>query len=252
MKRSIGTCVALVLGVLLTWSARARHAEGAQGQDEVEGARIVLTRFDVNDTTLDIDFQITNDADHEIWVCDDMSGDFEVYLAEDDQTLVLRRRLDVETDASWPEPPLGHYTRLGPGEHSTESLSLPLPAAPKIIFFPELGQGTHARRVALEIGFYDESLPQLIRAILGEAEKFSAHVTAGNYSIIKRYFPGVLLREFFGSVASWNDRHEDQISHGTLLLPYIHQPRLGEEVLRAEINGVHILYKTPAWETSGQ
>jgi hypothetical protein len=80
---------------------------------------ITLTNFDVNDTILELEYKIKNNTDHDVWICDSVSTEtrwpwkFEVYLAEDVQTLVIRKRLDILPEVIWAAPPkYGRYVRL--------------------------------------------------------------------------------------------------------------------------------------------
>jgi hypothetical protein len=63
---------------------------------------IIITKFQVNDQALELGLKIINDTDHDIWICDSVNTDgvrdFEVFMAEDNQTLVVRRRFDLNPD----------------------------------------------------------------------------------------------------------------------------------------------------------
>jgi len=253
MDRMIRLVVVLPLFVLLIWCPRAPCPDNLEGNVETPGAKIVLTKFEVTDTSLDFSFQITNVSNHNIWICDWIgtkpTRPFEVYLAADEQTLVIRRRFDIATTWEFVEQPGCVYVRLAPGEDRTESLSLALPVEPYGVFVEneELGRGQRATRLVLEIGFYDRDLPTVIYAILAQAEKFTGEVISPHGYILQRYFPGLLIKKHFESFSLFNDTHQKEISNGWLGFGYMYEPRLGEQVLRLEVNGVHIPTKVANW-----
>jgi len=238
------------LCLLLTWCAQAQCPDLANGQNEAPGVKMTLTKFEVSDTTLELGFEITNDSDHNIWICNYISkADFEAYFAEGKPTLVIRRRFDVPSAWWYNEPPSGGYTRLRPGEDRTESLSLALPVDPQVVFIHDVGQGLDATSLVLEIGFYDRDLPALIYGILREAAKFTGDVPlVGNY-LLDNYFRGLLVNEYLGPLSSFHERHDQQISDGWLVFGYMRGTRLGEQVLQLALDGVHIPCKAPDWLT---
>jgi len=119
---------------------------------------IALTKLDVNDTNLKLSYKIKNNTDHNVWICDDVSVrttvDFEVYLSEDEQSLLIRRRLDVPTAWVWTINPCGRYVILPSGQERTESVSFPVPIDPQRVFATKLATSERARRLVLEIGYY--------------------------------------------------------------------------------------------------
>ena len=247
MDRSVSLVLVLPLCFLLIWCS-----DGVQGKNEAPGAKVILTKFEITDTTLDLGFQIRNGSNHDVWICHDIAGNlrthFEAYLAKDEQTFLIRRRFDIATTYQFNEPPIGVYVRLGPGEERPESLSFALPVEARLVFAEdkELGLGEYATRLVLEIGFYDEDLPGLIRGILTEADKFTGEITLDNPYIIERYFPGLLVKRYFGSLSSFDQWHTET-SKGRLAICYMRDYRLGEQVLHLEVNGLHIPYKVPDW-----
>jgi hypothetical protein len=155
-------------------------------QNDVDAVTIALTRLDVNDIAVDVNDQtlelrwtIRNDSNQDIWVCNDVGWDqkpfeillayddfqaYEEFLAEGDQTLVMRRRLDVQVygmPAVWPEHT---FVRLRAGEKSTESFSLSLPVRPYRLFFQRpMKRGiTYLQRLVFEIGYHTKDLPRVV------------------------------------------------------------------------------------------
>lgn len=241
MKRTITLILALCLILTLTlWISLVRCPEAAHGQDggdlpdqnDVGPIMIALTRLDVNDLIIDVNDQtldvndqtlelrwkIRNDSDQDVWICSgvgwvaygDPTGlDYEAYFDED-QTFVIRRRLDVPTLVVyyiWPE---GLYVRLRTGEELTESLLLTLPVRPCRMFITppdptKLGSLYVARRLVLEVGYHTKDLAQMIF-------------------------------DFEGST-------EDPNGYEEAIVPYLSSLNEGENVLRITVDGVHIPYE---------
>ncbi len=63
---------------------------------------ITITKLNINDTKLELCYEIKNNSQQEIWICDSVSEEynFEVFLDEDGQTLIVRKRLEVPTPIS--------------------------------------------------------------------------------------------------------------------------------------------------------
>lgn len=183
MNKPITLILALSLILTLTaWISLVRCPEAAHGQDsedlpdknDVETVMIALTRLDVNDQTPDVNdralklrWRIMNDFEHDIWICIEIpvygtGYDEEVYLDDDNETLVIRRRTDVPTYVMWMFQPVSTYIRLRAGEDWTETLLLTLPVHSARLFkpkFPERGI-KYARRLIVEIGYYTKDLPR--------------------------------------------------------------------------------------------
>ncbi len=184
-----------VLSAMFPQSARGQDGNDVADQNDVDSVIIALTRLDVNDIILDVNDQIPdvndqtedpngetlnieeptlelrwkikNNSDHDVWICDSVGfieDEFEVYLGEDDQTLLIHRRLDVPSLIIyyiWPE---GWYTRLRAGEEQAKSLSINLPVHHHWMFMPRLEkQGViYAQRLIVEIGYHTKNLAQMI------------------------------------------------------------------------------------------
>jgi len=242
-------CITIIT-FLAPFTLAAGFAEGAgEPNDPNQGAvTIELTKLDVNDTTLELHYKIKNNTDHDVWICDSVNirstFNFEVYLAEDDQTLVIRKRLDVPSRAIWRIIPAGSYIILRQGEDRTESLSLNLPVQSRILYSSQgRTQVTrNARCLALEIGFYDEDLPALIRSIIIEADKFSGTFDA-DWAIKKEYFRGLQVRGCLGGLNSFYEINKDPYSEGQVVINYSYQAFTGEKVLRIEVDNVSIPYE---------
>ncbi len=244
MKKFIVLIMAITVCVLLAGRAQADSVEDPNNKER-KNVTIELTKLDVNDTTLELGWKIKNNTDHDVWICDSIGSEinFEVYMAEDNRTLVIRRRLDVPSHYGWRSPPSGRYVRLHPGEIRPESLLLNLPVQFRFVYASRGTKVTKcARYIALEIGFYDEDLPALIRSILQEAEKFSGTVSDIDVAIFKDYFRGLWVRERFGSLKFFDAINKDPYSEGWVEFYYPYQALTGEKILRILVDGVSIPY----------
>ena len=251
--------IALVVGVLLVMfpqSSYGQDGEDVTDQNDVDTVIIALTRLDVNDTKLELSYKIKNNTDHDVWICDNVSiytkRDFEVYLSEDEQSLLIRRRLDVPTTLSLAACPYGRYVLLHPGQERTESVSLEVPVAPRRVFASAQATSDHARRLVLEIGFYNEDLPGMIRDILEIAEKLNC-VRLESYfeneyttALYMRYFKGIwIAHQLFGGLSQF-EKYTYKEGSEEIEIPYTWQEFNGEQVLRIKVDGVHIPYDANA------
>lgn len=216
---------------------------------EIKDVAIILTNLNVNDTTLDLSYKIKNNTDHYIWICDSLNiihgVDFEVYMAEDEQTLMVRRRLDVPTEVYFPAVPIGRYIRISPGQERTESLSLALPVHARRYFETEQVIADNAKRVAVEIGFYNEDLPMTIRSILELAEKLNCAVLdTGDYhtAVFQRFFKGLWIEKHFGGLQGF-ERHTYKEGDEQIPISYTWQRFISEQILRVEVDNLSIPYK---------
>jgi hypothetical protein len=247
MNKPVSLILVSILFVLLSRCTQAEALNDLDSEKEIS-MTIALTKLDVNDQSLELSSKIKNASDHEVWICDrvDFGHRFEVYMAKDDQTLMIRRRFAVPTVLLYYIPPEGQYVRLRPDEERTESLSLMVPVQQDLVFSVGVGTAKYATRVVLEVGFYDEDLPELIRSILEGAEKLGGATTnIGDYdtSLIARYFEGVLIADYFGGLSGFEEYYFKDSSE-QLRIPYMHQVLGSEQVLSITIDGVSIPYGT--------
>jgi hypothetical protein len=243
MKKLIILFMSLFFFALLVQFSRADDIDNIKEA----AVTIVLTKFDVNDINLELAWKIKNDTDHDVWVCDTVRTPrpkFDVFLSADLKTLQIRRSLDVQTSRIWRYgPPTGRYVRLLPGEDLTESLVLNLPVESSFVYATKSTEVTkYASCIALEIGYYDEDLPALVRSIIQEAEKFSSTFNA-NFTIKIDYFRGLVVKTIFGSLEDFDSLNKDPYNDGNVLIPYSEQALTGEKVLQIYIDGVSIPYQ---------
>jgi len=239
-----------VLSVMFPHSSCGQDVEDVTDQNDLDSVIIALTHMDVNDTNFELSYKIKNNTDHDVWICDDVSvmtaTDFEVYLSEDEQSLLIRRRHDVPTNAYFVALPVGRYVLLRSGQEWSESLSLDVPIGPTHLFASGLATSDHARRLVLEIGFYNEDLPGMIRDILEMAEKMNcASLEPGEYTrdFFIRYFKGIWIAEMLGGLSHFEEYMYNEGSE-EIKIPYFRYSRqnFNEQVLRIEVDGVYIPY----------
>ncbi|MDI6450231.1 hypothetical protein [Anaerobaca lacustris] len=206
------------------------------------GVTIELTKLEMTDSFLDVVYKISNSSDHDIWVCSEISSvPFEVFLACDMQTLLIRKRLDIPSDVVWRTPPAaGTYICLSPGGEQIESLRTSLPVTPRFFYAAaDTRVEKTVGRVAVEVGFYDHDLPALIRSIFEVADKFDLDARYLHPDIQKLYFRGLSVRR---ALVEFDLLNIDPYGEGRVRIDYSYQALTGEKVLRMEITGVAIPY----------
>ena len=211
-----------------------------------------LTHFEITDTNLELAWNIKNNTDHDVWICDTINAynpsykQFEVYMPEDEQTLLIRRRLDVPTVLVWAVHPQGRYVLLRSGQEQNESLSLDVPVKHQHGFSSGRTMSDHARRLVLEIGFYNEDLPGMIRDIIEIEEKLNCvQLQPVEYEnpLFIYFFKGIWIAHKFYAGLSNFDEHVYQEGNEEITIPYTWQNLGSEQVLRIEVDGVHIPYE---------
>ena len=250
MSRTICLMLAFTLCIFFPRCAQAGSGDDPNNVEE-KVVTIELTKLDVNDTNLELSYKIKNNTDHDVWICDSVSTEtrwpqnFEVYLAEDAQTLVIRKRLDILPEVVWAAPPkYGRYVRLQPGQEYTDSLSRALPVRPVRVYIDERANAEFASRLVIEIGFYNEDVLERIRSIIEVAERFhcaSVEFTDFESDIMRRYFKGLLIKGLFGGLPHFDEVYTDT-NVSELLIGATYQ-LIGEQVLQIEVDGVHIPYE---------
>ena len=218
--------IVLMVGVLSVMCQKAAFGDVSANEQDA-AVTMTITKLQVNDQTLELSWKIVNSSDHDVWICDSVGFGhrFEVYMATDDKTLMIRKRFEVPTAILYYVLPDGGYVRLRPDEERTESMSLTMPVQQDFVFTVGVGTAKRATRLILEVGFYDEDLPGLIRSILEEAEKIAVptpNLDDHTISIIARYFEGLLIARYFGGLAGFEEYYYKEPSE-QLRMPYMHQ-----------------------------
>jgi hypothetical protein len=251
MNRS--TIMTMIVFLCLIPSMVARAKTEAQSSSDYKAPTIDVTKLDITDKSLKLNYEVRNDSKQDIWICEDITVsqhdfDFEVYLTEDGHTLLIRRRFDVEAVGSFPyAPPHGRYVRLSPGQIRTESLLLLVPVYPRRVFhWGTKPNGTvNAKRLAIEIGYYNGDMPGMIFSMLEEAEKPS------DRRQVYKFFPDdpipyspPTIEDMFGGLWYFNHKSEHfRDRDEEIVIPWTGWIRLGEKVSRIVIDGQQIPYE---------
>jgi len=203
---------------------------------------IIPKALNVGNKFFELQYEIRNGSDKDIWICNEVDIDnschFEAYLAEDRQTLMLRRRLDVPIVGILREQPRGLYMRLRAGQSQTESLLLSLPVRPIPVFTfrGRTNDTVYVKRLTLEIGYYRGDLPAMVLRLLEGEEDAIREGRNNNLSS---------LRPYFGGVSDFNAANED-LNFGNrdehIVIPWSDQILKGERLLQLGLDGFRIPY----------
>jgi hypothetical protein len=225
----------------------------AKSRDNIAGPTIAVTKLDVTKKDVKLSWEIKNDSRRDIWVLaglDRSEITTSVFMAEDNQTLLVRRRLDLPARperASFPTCD-GRYIRLRPGGTQAESVSLAVPVHCE----PGIGVGgrkfrglEHASRLRIEIGYYAGNMPAMVRRSLEEDQK-NPHIVP----CVDPSYPNTITG-WFGGLRGFNRLNELlRWRDDELLIPYTSQAFTGEQVLRATAGHQDIPYEEKIdWST---
>jgi len=170
MYRYTVSILTLSLCVLPAAQTQAKSGDSAALGKKAGVPTITVTKLDTSDKTLKLNYEIKNDSGQDIWVCENIcatldESDFEAYMADDKQTLLIRRRLDVTPiePAAERVQPSGRYVRLRAGQSRDESLLLSLPVESRCLFASHSKPDEQcAKSLAVEIGYYPGDMPSII------------------------------------------------------------------------------------------
>lgn len=245
MDRPIFMITALSLCFLPLPRTQARREFDSSARNSAGGPTITITKLDVNDTKLELSWEIKNDSAKDAWILmglskSDMSCS--AFMDEDDQTLLIRRRLDVPADPKLASFPTcnGRYVRLRVGQTQSESVSLEIPVYREygLEIVGRKARGLeHATRLSIEIGHYTGDFPGMVRRILEEDEKNPRIIPA-----VDPYYTNS-ISGWFGGLLGFNKLNELVRSRDDeVLIPFTSQAFTGEQVLRVTKDDMHIPY----------
>jgi hypothetical protein len=238
MNKQTIIIAALSICILLSIGARAKS------EDNTNAPTMSVTKLDISDKILKLSYEIKNGCRHDIWICEDTSissdgFDFEVCMDEDNQTLLIRRRLDITTSRDFYVPFYGRYERLRPGGKRSEYLLLSLPIESRFFWnLPaEVSKG-FAKSLALEIGYYPGNMPEMIRGFLKIAGASNRNDNRFHPTSTIPWFTNLLYFDWH----SWPNGLVRQRGE-EIILPWTGDTRIGEQVLKAKIDDLRIPYE---------
>jgi len=209
-----------------------------EDEKELAGVTMEIARFDVNDANLELSYKIKNNTDHDVWICDGLvfNGselEFESFIDRDGETLLIRKRFNVPTLILWCALPIieGRFVPLSAGQQRSETLSLAVPVHLQPVFRGFGPTAKQAKCLLLEIGFFNEDLPELIRSILRLAKQLNCvqlprqDLSSKDYEILSEYFRGIDISLIFGGLSDFNQSYPD-VSE-SITLPYMWWPEGG-------------------------
>ena len=205
---------------------------------------IQRTGLEVTDDMLELAFEIWNNGAHEIWICESMDignpwGDFEAYVGEDNETLFVQRRPDVPMDGSRSQS-TGRYVRLGSGQARAEVMSFSLPVHETCVLFGTTGRRPpeYAKRLVLELGYYEEDLPALVFRTLEEESK-TLPTERDDIPADGTGVAGMIGGPLYFSVGNEQVRARDEQA----LIPWTEQALKGEKLLQMTVDDLLIPYR---------
>ena len=235
------TFIAFFLYVLITNLTSAQNDIDSGAKKKTGIPTITITKMDVSDKNLRLSYEIRNDSQQEFWILagfDEVGATIELFMDEDDRTLMIRRRFNVPFSGGGNTPP-GRYVVLRSGKTLTESVTLAIPVYPEYGFAmgqQRQAQGLeYAKRLAIEIGYYASDLPRIIRRTNEEVDRIGFKVKSEDDRIRRFYFRGVVSYNALSEILRQRDEE--------VLLPYTYQWFKGEQILRTVVEDVNIPYE---------
>jgi len=231
-----------VLCILPPITSNAETNKQIKNKTDTTALTLEFSKLNVTEKAFEISYQIKNDSEQDIWLCKDLGSafrTFEVSMADDDETLLVRRRLDVPING-FGEHAYGSYIRIPKADRLKETILIPLPIRPvRIIMPPQRNEKVvkHVKQIMIEIGFFSGDTPGMILHMLEEAERNlqKKHVDDIGYptDVIGWLVSSVI---FNGLNERVPDRNEQ------IVIPWTNQAIEGEQVLRATVENLHVPY----------
>jgi hypothetical protein len=225
---------------LLTPQAQAKHNETTLVNAKAGGPTITVTTLDVGDNILRLRYDIANTSDQNIWILaggGKANATVEVFMDKDDQTLLVRDRLDLPMEYTALHNVNGRYVLLRAGQTRRESITLTVPVWPEFVFWGgRTPRGIeYATRLVIEIGYYYADLPEMIWGLLRQADVVARDPNNPDEMSVKDYFKGPL--QFNRENEVLRERDEE------ILIPHTDQKLKGERVLRTIAEGLRLPYE---------
>ena len=209
--------------------------------DNSRAPTISVTKLDITDKTLKLTYEIRNNTKQDIWVLSGFgfpqsSTTFEVFMDEDDRTLLMQTRLDFPMIYISLHNLHGRYVLLRAGQTRTESVTLAIPVHPACPF----GSGRRdkgieqAKRLAIKISYYDGDLPKMIWNVIEKPYSNDGKSKISHDKLMDYYFTGPL--EFNWVNESLKERDEE------ILVPHTDQNLEYEKIMQTVVEDLAIPY----------
>jgi len=212
----------------------------AKSDDNSGVPTISITKLDIKNNSLELSYEIKNESVQDVWILAGFGRtgvSAEAFMSKDNRTLLIRRRLDVPFGGG-DGIPYFRYVLLRAGKTLTESVKCSLPFHPQYGFGDGLRRQTrgleYATRLAIEIGYYTDNLPERIRSVLEKADKINTAKSDDDRKI-KYYFRNSL---YYNKISEILRQRDEEV-----LVPYTYQWFKGEQVIRKVAEDVHIPYE---------
>jgi len=203
--------------------------------EPISRVTISAVSLEVTGGAVDLRYQVTNGSSQEIWLCQDLargwSAMYESYFRDENETLVIRRRLVVPREIQHNVGRAGSYVCLRPGKTRGESLLLPLCPEPGQPIFAKATDNKRAsasvKRIAIEIGYYRGNLYGTLYQMCYD-EYFADKKWRPKRSTLNP------LRTFVGFNEHLRDREE------RIVVPWSIPLDVPEEILRMTVDWPHV------------
>jgi hypothetical protein len=193
MNKRIIITTALSICILLL------NGKQAKSEDNANAPTMSVTKLDISDKTLNLSYEIRNTTKQDIWILAGFGfapdgSIFEVFMDEDDRTLVMQTRLDFPMTHITLHNLHGRYVLLRAGQTRTESVTLAIPVHPAYPFGggrrnKGIEQATH---LAIKIGYYAGDLPKMIWGLIEKPETINGRSRISHDKLMDYYFTGPL------------------------------------------------------------
>lgn len=199
----------LVTSVFLSGCCRARQVPEDQATDNEEYRILQIKNLTMTETTLTLDYQVSNPFAYDIWICEDIDidGRYNVETRVNAETVRIKLRFNLECNILLEEGVMAKYRRLSRGEsHSGKILlNLPIENASPVYDFGEFGK-KHKQIVlhhaVFEVGYFEGDLLNILSERI---EKGKLDPTNVNF-----YSEALMLEEI-----------QQAHSHNTVYLPHL-------------------------------
>jgi hypothetical protein len=231
--------IAALYSIILPAMHTAVQAKDNVVNNDIGNLTMDITEIDISGKALKLTYEIRNDSKQHIWILTGL-GKFDVnasvFMEKDGQTLLIRRRLYVPFSGGG-NIVHGRYVLLHAGQAQTESVTLSIPVYSEHGFAGKRNtEGLeYATRLSIEIGYYSEDLPGMIRGILEKADKIGKNINTRDEEVIRFYFRGTL---YYNKISEILRQRDEEI-----LVPYTYQWFKGEKVLEAIVEDLRIPYE---------